>query len=139
MRQSVECINPGLAVEKASVANAPFVKLRWPVSCRCVDDRGRVLKQVSGTVMAISKLGLLLAFEEKSDVCPIVFISTIAGNNKRIGVRCKVLHTDIHSRGSYFKLVKYEAPEESCIRFIRAVVTSYNLSKCSLKINRGNR
>jgi hypothetical protein len=109
----------------------PFVKINWNVSCRCIGENGKAFKNVSGTATAISKFGLIIAFEKGTDAPPNILVSIVSGKNKKIGVKCKVIYTENDNKGNYFTLVKYEAPEESRIKFIRAVITSYNLAKCS--------
>jgi hypothetical protein len=111
--------------------HAPFLEINWNVSCRCIDENGKVFKNVSGTATSISKFGLIIAFEKGSDAPPTILVSTVSEKNKKIGVKCKVIHTENDNKGNYFALLKYEAPEESRIKFIRAVITSYNLAKCS--------
>jgi hypothetical protein len=130
MELTLARILPDFAIENSPITLAPFVKINWNVSCRFIDENGKAFKDVYGTATAISKFGLLIAFEEDTDTPSTIFVATVSEKNKKIGVRCKVIHAENDNKGKYLSLVKYEVPEESRIKFIRAVITSYNLSKC---------
>ena len=130
MGLTLDSIIPNFALEASPITLAPFVKVSWNVSCRYIDENGKAFKDVSGTAMAIGKFGLIIAFEEDKDTPPTILVSTVSPKNKKFGIKCKVIHTENDNKGNYILLVKYEAPEESSIKFIRAVITSYNISKC---------
>jgi len=125
-----DSIIPNFSTAYSPTTSAPFVEISWDVSCRCIDENGKAFKNISGILTAISKFGLIINFEKGTDTPPTILVSIVSGKNKKIGVKCKVIYTENDNKGNYFSLVKYEAPKESRIKFIRAVITSYNLAKC---------
>jgi hypothetical protein len=134
MGLALDSIIPNFSTVYSPITRAPFVEISWKVSCRCIDENGKAFKNVSGTATAISKFGLIIAFEKGTDTPSTILVSIVSGKNKKIGVKCKVIYTENDNKGNYFSLVKYEAPEESSIKFIRAVITSYNLAKCRAEL-----
>ena len=94
------------------------------VHLKGVDAEGRIATGAMGRILNISKSGLKIEVSLPLDT-ELVFVSTLDQEDKSFGIRSTIVHTNKSPTGGYILGIKFEAPEESCIKFVKAVIRAY--------------
>jgi hypothetical protein len=106
------------AIDKRIATRIDCTKL---VYIKCIDGDGKVARDVLGHIKNISKTGLRVESPLPIDT-ELVLISTLDEEDKSIGIRSRIVYSDKKETGGYILGIKFDAPETSCIKFIKAVV-----------------
>lgn len=94
------------------------------VEIKCIDSDGQISSQVLGQILDISKGGVKIKSPLPVDT-ELILISTLDTEKKSFGIRGKIAYSAREESGGYSLGIKFEAPEKSCMKFIKAVMTSH--------------
>lgn len=106
------------AQEKRIATRIDCTKL---VYIKCIDGDGTVARDVLGHILNISKTGIRVETPLPIDTTQIM-ISTLDQNDRSVGVRSQIVYSDKKESGGYILGIKFDAPDKSIIKFIKAVV-----------------
>lgn len=99
----------------------PRIECTKQISIKVIDSNGQIANKISGNILDISKGGVKIESPILINTGYII-ISTPNLENKFFGIRGKVVYSAKNKTGGYLLGIKFEAPESSCIKFIRAVI-----------------
>lgn len=106
--------------------NAQEKRLANRVDCsklvyiRCIDCEGQVEQEILGHILNISKNGLRVESPLPIDT-ELVLVSTLDAEEKSVGIRSRIVYTQKKESSGFIIGIKFDAPQNSCTNFIRAV------------------
>ena len=89
-----------------------------------IDSKGQIVTGVMGRILNISKSGLRIEAPMPINT-ELILVSTLDQKDKSFGIRSEIVYTEKIPAGGYQLGIKFQAPDESCIKFIKAVVRAY--------------
>jgi hypothetical protein len=89
-----------------------------------INSEGQIATGVMGRILNISKSGLRIEAPMPFNT-ELILVSTLDHKDKAFGIRSKIVYTEKNPAGGYLLGNKFQAPEESCVKFIKAVVRAY--------------
>ena len=102
----------------------PRTKCNKLVYLKFINPEGQIVRQALGHILDISQGGVKILTPIVIDTKRIM-ITTLDLENKSIGVRGEVVNSSKNEAGGYLSGVKFNAPHSSCVKFIKAVITTY--------------
>ena len=103
--------------EKRLAARIECTKL---VHIKFIDADGNVVRDVLGHIQNISKSGIRIESPLPVDT-KLIMVTTLDSKGKSIGIRSVVVYCSKNESSSYILGIKFDAPEASCTKFIKAV------------------
>jgi len=100
------------------------IKCNNLVQIKCIDSEGQISSQFLGQILNISKGGIKIKSPLPIDT-ELILISTLDKENKSFGIKGKIVFSARKESGGHLLGIKFEAPEDSCIKFIRAVIKTH--------------
>ena len=100
------------------------IKCNNLVQIKSIDSEGQISSQVLGQILDISKGGVKIKSPLPIDT-ELIIISTLDMESKSFGIRGKITYSAKEDSGGYTSGIKFEAPEKSCMKFIKAVITTH--------------
>ena len=102
----------------------PRTKCKKLVYIKFVDSEGQITRQVLGHILNISRGGVKIITPLPIETRRIM-LTTLDSENKTLGIRGEIVHSANFESGGYVLGAKFVAPENSCLKFIKAVIRSY--------------
>ena len=109
---------------------APRIDCTKLVHIKCIDQEGTITRDVLGHILNISQSGLRVESPLPMETEHIM-VSTLDPDDRSIGVRSKIVYSKKKEAGGYILGIKFDAPKNSCIKFIKAVVMASSSRKPS--------
>ena len=106
----------------------PRINFIKPVNIKCIDSEGQITNLLTGVILDISKGGVKIESPITIE-SGFIIISTVDMKNKTYGIRGKIVYSVKKDSGGYLLGIKFEAPESSCTKFIKAAVIGSHFSK----------
>ena len=115
----------------------PRVRIYYPISYVCMDEKGRIVQQNMGVVLNISQRGILI---ETADSVFSTYISLISVdlNKKIVEIKGKVAYCKKNKSGKYRIGIRFEGTHAQNIRFVKALTRSYHYNKDEYRYRSGS-
>jgi len=106
----------------------PRVKIYYPISYVCIDEKDCVVQQNMGVVLNISQGGILI---ETADSVFSKYISLISVDIKEniIEIKGKVAYCKMSKTKKYRVGISFEGTHAQNIRFVKTLIRSYYYNK----------
>ena len=106
----------------------PRVKIYYPLSFVCTDEKGSIVQQNIGVVLNISQGGILIE-TANSVFSKYVSLTTVDLNRNVIEVKGKVAYCKENESTKYRVGISFDGTHAQNIRFVKGLIRSYYYNK----------
>ena len=106
----------------------PRVKIYYPISYVCIDEKDCVVQQNMGVVLNISQSGILIETAD-SVFSKYISLTSVDLNGNVIEVKGKIAYCKKNKSTKYRVGISFEGTHAQNIRFVKALTKSYYYNK----------
>lgn len=106
----------------------PRVKLYYPISYVCTDEKGRVVQENMGVVLNISQRGILIETAE-GVFSKCITLITIDLNKNIMEIKGKVVYCKKNKSEKYISGISFAETHAKNIYFVKRIVRAYYYNK----------
>ena len=106
----------------------PRVKVYYPISYVCTDEKGSIVQQNMGVALDISQSGILIETAD-SIFCKYISLTSVDLNGNVIEVKGKIAYCKKNKSTKYRVGISFEGTHVQNIRFVKALIRSYYYNK----------
>ena len=106
----------------------PRVKIYYPISYVCMDEKGSIVQQNMGMVLNISQSGILIETAD-SIFCKYISLTSIDLNGNVIEIKGKIAYCKKNESTKYSVGISFDGTPAQNIRFVKYLIRSYHYNK----------
>ena len=106
----------------------PRVKVYYPISCVCLDEKDCIVQQNMGVALNISQSGILIETAD-SVFSKYISLTSIDLNGNVIEIKGKIAYCKKNKSTKYRVGISFEGTHAQNIRFVKALTRSYYYNK----------
>ena len=106
----------------------PRIKIYYPISYECIDEKGCMVKQNMGVALDISQSGILIETAD-SVFSKYISLTSVDLNRNVIEIKGKIAYCKKNESTKYRVGISFDGTHVQNIRFVKALLRSYYYNK----------
>ncbi len=115
-------------MSKSERRKHPRIKIYYPISYVCTDEKDCIVQQNMGVVLNISQSGILIETAD-SVFSKYISLTSIDLNGNAIEIKGKIAYCKKNKTEKYRVGISFEGTQVQNIRFVKALIRVYYYSK----------